>query len=449
MSRLGASLVLLLWATSTSIAAESRVVLISIDGLAAYHLLDDELELPNLRRLMREGAWASSSETVFPSVTHPSHTTMVTGVEPRTHGVLSNRLQNRETGENFHPTNKPRTEIVQVPTIFDFAKAAGLGTAAFFWPETLDDPSIDFNIPEVFTADGGADRTGTAPESLEELRRAGIPIDLYFDWYGSTRHGAADTVLADAAAHVLRTRRPHLLALHILVADKAQHSYGPHHYQAHAALATADDCVGRILAAVDDDEDLRETTSVIVAADHGFHSVRHEVDVLPVFSRWGLAEKKVALHGGGWALWVEKLEGFEPTADGERLESVFAELSALPWVARIAGPSEMHDLGQPRFEESPYARGHYVVIPDIDTFLVAESTESAVELRPRPPAHTHGYLPDHPRMYPALILWGADIRSGARLGHTHNLSIAPTIAALLDLQIPNVHGEALLEAIDR
>ena len=285
MSRLGASLVLLLWAASTSIAAESRVVLISIDGLAAYHLLDDDLELPNLRRLMREGAWASSSETVFPSVTHPSHTTMVTGVEPRAHGVLSNRLHNRETGESFHPTNRPRTEIVQVPTIFDFAKAAGLGTAAFFWPETLDDPSIDFNIPEVFTADGGADRTGTAPEALEELRRAGIPIDLYFDWYGSTRHGAADTVLADAAAHVLRTRRPHLLALHILVTDKAQHSYGPHHYQAHAALETADDCVGRILAAIDGDEGLQQTTSVIVAADHGFHSVRHEVDVLPVFSR--------------------------------------------------------------------------------------------------------------------------------------------------------------------
>src|SRR5690606_14174951 len=113
---------------------ESRhVVLVTIDGFANFHLKDRTLDLPVIRRLAAEGVEAESGETVFPSVTHPSHTTLVTGVTPRRHGVLSNRLVDRTTGERFHVTNKPRTEMVRVPTLFDAVRAKGLTSASFFW----------------------------------------------------------------------------------------------------------------------------------------------------------------------------------------------------------------------------------------------------------------------------------------------------------------------------
>ena len=58
--------------TATAAQTPARhVVLISIDGMAACQLLDDQLEIPNIRELIRTGVWAESSETVFPSVTHP------------------------------------------------------------------------------------------------------------------------------------------------------------------------------------------------------------------------------------------------------------------------------------------------------------------------------------------------------------------------------------------
>ncbi len=60
-------------------------MLVSIDGLAAYHLDDRELVLPNIRALIETGVWSESSETVYPSVTHPSHTTLVTGVMVHSH----------------------------------------------------------------------------------------------------------------------------------------------------------------------------------------------------------------------------------------------------------------------------------------------------------------------------------------------------------------------------
>ena len=109
------------------------MILVSIDGFAAYHLYNQQLQLSNIRELIDQGVWVASSETVFPSVTHPSHTTIVTGVEPRLHGVIDNTMVNRRTGESFFATNKPRKEIVRVPTIFDAAKRANLRRLRHFF----------------------------------------------------------------------------------------------------------------------------------------------------------------------------------------------------------------------------------------------------------------------------------------------------------------------------
>ena len=157
-------------------AQSSRhVVLVTIDGFANFHLKNPAIDLPVIRGLAKAGVEAASGETVFPSVTHPSHTTLITGVRPLRHGVVNNRLTNRLTGERLHVTNLDRSVSIKVPTIFDAAKRGGLSTAAFFWPETRNDPSIDVNVAEVFNAESKADITVVSPALLDELRAAGYP----------------------------------------------------------------------------------------------------------------------------------------------------------------------------------------------------------------------------------------------------------------------------------
>ncbi len=426
------------------VSAAEHVVLISIDGFAAYHLTNEALELPNIRALARAGVWYGSSETVFPSVTHPSHTTIVTGVSPRRHGVLSNSMKNRETGESFHPTNKARTDIVKVPTLFDAAKKKGLKTAAFFWRETRDDPSIDFNIPEVFTPESRGDINSVSPAILSELRQAGVDIDLYFERYGTELAGAADVVLAEAAAYAIEKHKPNLLAIHLLVTDKTQHQYGPHHYKSQWALSRADYCVG-VLREAARKAGIEDETVFIVTADHGFHSVYHEMNIRPVFAEAELLGK-VKLEGGGWAVSVVLPEEF---SDRAALEGVFDRLLEHPNIARIVSQEDIHGLGQPRFAESPYAYGHYLIIPDIDTHLILDDSSSSLERRPkRKPSHGHGYLPSHPRMYPSLVLSGEGVKSGVTLPHARNLDIAPTVAKLLGLELDDVEGVALAEALE-
>src|SRR5262249_37876497 len=76
--------------------AVKHVVLVSVDGLAASYLDDPRANLPTLRKLAATGAVAKGMITSFPSVTWPSHTSLITGVVPARHGVIGNNVWSRK-----------------------------------------------------------------------------------------------------------------------------------------------------------------------------------------------------------------------------------------------------------------------------------------------------------------------------------------------------------------
>src|SRR5688572_23957121 len=125
-------------------AQDSHVILISIDGLRPEFYKDPTWSMVNLRQGMEAGAYADGVNGVFPTVTYPSHTTMITGVKPIKHGVYYNTPP-----EPLEVTGKWIWDYktIKVPTIFSAAKEKGLKTASVFWPVSLGGPA-DYNIPE-------------------------------------------------------------------------------------------------------------------------------------------------------------------------------------------------------------------------------------------------------------------------------------------------------------
>ena len=208
----------------------------------------------------------------------------------------------------------------------------------------------------------------------------------------------------------------------------------------------ADHCVGLLRAAARA-AGIAERTTFIVTADHGFHSVGHEVNLHPLLSQAGL-EGKVALHPSGWTMYVELTEDFLEDRDQPRLEKLMQSVLHLEGVSRIVRPEEFHALGTRRYEEDPHVAGHYMIIADIDTYLVSDtSSSSTTRRRKKRDSHGHGYLPSHPRMYPVFVISGHGVRRGKRIGHVRNHDIAPTIAHLLGLELENVEGRVLREAL--
>src|ERR1700676_2665664 len=69
------------------------VILISIDGLKPEYVLGADargLKIPNLRRFLKAGSYSPGVHGVVPTLTYPSHTTLITGATPAKHGVYSN-----------------------------------------------------------------------------------------------------------------------------------------------------------------------------------------------------------------------------------------------------------------------------------------------------------------------------------------------------------------------
>jgi len=119
-------LFLLILAGALTLSAKQKLLVISVDGLDQRYLKNIDslgLKIPNIRKLIREGQWSEGVVGVVPTITWPSHTTMITGVEPAVHGIQTNRMPASE-GVDYPWSAK----LLKEPTLLDAAHGEGLKT---------------------------------------------------------------------------------------------------------------------------------------------------------------------------------------------------------------------------------------------------------------------------------------------------------------------------------
>jgi predicted AlkP superfamily pyrophosphatase or phosphodiesterase len=333
---------------------------------------------------------------------------------------------------------------VHVQTVFDWAKERDLQTAAFFWPETKDDPSIDFNIPEVFNSDGAGDINAVAASLVQEFSNAEIPIELYFKWY-PVRYlrPAGDIILARAAAYAIKRYKPAVLAIHLQSTDVLQHAYGAADYMSHQALTVTDHCVGIIRESLEQ-AGISNETVLIVTGDHGFVTVEYNLNLWPLFEPLG---DKVRLYPQGWALFIEKTDQFSPGSDDALLKKTLDKVKSLEGIQGILASDQYPELGLPTYEENLLIPGQYLVVGNVENHLRANPEQPLGRVRKEEPYYGHGYLPQHPSMYVGFVAAGSGIRSGTKVGPIRGIDVAPTIAHLLGLDASGVEGRVLTELL--
>jgi arylsulfatase A-like enzyme len=206
-----------------------HVLLVSIDGLRPDAI--GTFATPTLRRLMREGSYTLTAQTIMPSKTLPSHTSMLTGELPERHGVRWNNVLTA------------KKDLVELPTIFSVARSHGYRTAAFF-------SKSKFHPLQ---------RPGTLDYSQ-------APGGWFGRWHADRTTGDVVTYLAGA--------RPNVLFVHLSDPDHAGHGSGWMSKDYGRAVEAADTAVATIVAAADRTYG-HSNYSVIVTADHGGHDRDH------------------------------------------------------------------------------------------------------------------------------------------------------------------------------
>ncbi|CAN5171475.1 alkaline phosphatase family protein [soil metagenome] len=434
------SAVLVLLTASTALA--SPVLLISIDGLRPGEVIEAQkrgLKIPNLRRFLTEGSYADSVVGVLPTLTYPSHTTLLTGVDPATHGIVNNTT--------FDPFNINAvgwywySSDIKVPTLWDAARAKGLTVGNVHWPVSVGVNSITWNIPQIW-------RTGHADDDklIAALATPGLlePMETSLGKYAP---GIAETIEADEnrgkfAVRLINDKKPDFVTVYLTALDHTEHLTGPGSADSHAALERIDAIVGDLIAA----ERVAKPDAVVsVVSDHGFAATTYEINLFRPFVDDGLitvtSDGKVKswdatpwISGGSVAIVLARPDD---AALITRVRALLDRLKANPdaRIARIIDRAEIRKGG-----------GN----PDASFYIELSDGALTGLFDARAPLHKvagyrgmHGYFPSDAAMRSAFLIMGPGIAKRKSLGEIDMRAIAPTIAKVMGFELPTAQKPAL------
>jgi predicted AlkP superfamily pyrophosphatase or phosphodiesterase len=435
MKKQGLALVALLAATAC--AAERHVVLISVDGLAAFYLNDPKAPIPTLRKLMAQGATASGMVVTFPSSTWPSHTTLITGAAPARHGLLGNAVIDRATGRDITYIGDPeftKDQCVRVPTLYDAAHQAGLKTASVIWPATVGAKTLDWAIPDTNRPEVLA--RSISPGLVAELDAAGIPTASLPRWgWQKDYSGPRDLTYTRIAEHLLKKHRPSLTLLHLVTPDGHQHNYGPRTDEAYWAIGSADDRIRQIWEALQA-PGLAGRSTLIVVSDHGFAPYDRVIYPNVVLKEMGL-EGKARFQGGIGGVYL-----LDRSNLAERVARIQARLAAVEGVDRVLTAAEFMPLGLPDPEKQTQQAD--LMLSPKPGYSFSNEAKGTAAVGPKGALRgAHGHLPDQDFAHATFIAVGAGVKPGRRLGKISSMDVAPTIAAILGVKLPTAQGKTL------
>jgi predicted AlkP superfamily pyrophosphatase or phosphodiesterase len=422
-------------ALAMPLAAQSHqaVLVISIDGMRPdYVLKADEhgLKIPHLRRILKDGAHATGVRGVLPTVTYPSHTTILTGASPAKHRIYSNVV--------FDPLGLNLAgwmwyaEDIAVPTLWDAASKAGMVVGSVSWPVSVAARGIAYDIPEYWRA---SNFPGEDLKLLRAISTPGLVADIEKE-AGPYVTDLDDAELGDRqrtryAAWILRNKHAQFMTVHLASLDHLQHAHGPFSPEANATLEQIDAEVGELEAAA-------PSAIVCVLSDHGFTRTDHSFNIVPAFVEEGLVtmtNKKVTswtafpdLEGGSAAI---ILKDPKDEATRAKVAKLLDRLAADPknGIAKILEREQIAAFG-----------GR----PDAAFWVDMQSNfaVTAADL-PNKVGGAHGYAPSNPQLLASFFIAGPKIKPGAALGIVDMLRIAPTLAQAMGLAFPSADLPAL------
>jgi predicted AlkP superfamily pyrophosphatase or phosphodiesterase len=412
-----------------------HVLMISIDGMRPDYVTQADqhhLQIPNLRRFITEGTYAEGVHGVLPTVTYPSHTTMITGVAPLKHGIFSNTT--------FDPLNEHPSEWywyfneIKARTLYQAASESGLKTAAVSWPVTVGAP-IDYLIAEIpnLAIDRVEDPHGhlVFPADLQSQLAVVVPPKA-----------TKDEEVTAWSAGIIQKFKPNLMLIHISNLDHEQHKYGPFTPQVSDALEVIDAQIG-VLMRTELTADPK--AKIVIVSDHGFVVVHHAVNLNVLFAQAGLMRLKSAVANSKSSVQITSWDAATWTSGGtaavvlrdphdsgaiSKVKKLLADLQDDPQygIDKVLSHEEIvKERGNPlasfmiEFKPGWFADNSYVgpaVQPASKTL------------------GTHGYDPGIRELRSTFMVLGDGIEAHRDLGVIDMRQIAPTVAELLGTRLP-------------
>jgi predicted AlkP superfamily pyrophosphatase or phosphodiesterase len=364
------------------------VILVSIDGWRWDYL--DRFNPPALLRLAADGVRADGLIPQFPSKTFPNHYTVVTGLRPAHHGIISNNMRDPVIRGEFSLSNREVQRDSRWwggEPIWNTAEKQGRLAAAMFWPGSE-------------TLIGGRQATYWLPfdDSMPHRER----VNQILDWL-----------------RLPEDKRPSFLTLYYSDVDTAGHRHGPDSPEVREAALRVDRSVAELVAGVGA-AGLAARVHYVVTSDHGMAALsRDRVIVLDDY---------IDVSAVDVVDWAPVLSLIPNDGDVEKLYAALKDKHPhLHVYRRDEIPAEYGIAGHPRLPP-------IVGIADEGWNIAsARDVRRWIVEAVRPQGGTHGYDARAQSMQGLFIAHGPRIARGLRVKPFENIHLYEFMCAVLGL----------------
>lgn len=432
---------------------DKHLIVISVDALV-YEDIEYAKTLPSFGKVLENGALIKRVKTIYPSLTHPVHASIITGCPAGVTGIYSNEVFGVTTATkpwfNF-------LDQIKCDTILHAAKRAGLTTAVCRWPVTAGDSDvIDYLVPEFFQDY----YKGYENDAVSAYKNAGSKdnvahiIEGMLNRYSTTNnHPAYDEAQMFAAAEIIRKYKPNLMLMHPGYVDNSRHRTGLFTNEVKEAICLTDKWIGWILDAVHD-AGIAGTTDFVILSDHGHLNICRSVcpNVFLADNGYITLDNKgeiVSWRAYAASCGLSSQVYLSDKTDAELYDEVYAllqhmaseQIYGFDRVFTADEVMELYGLG-----------GDFSFVLETDGFTsfneaVVRPAVRKVDISDYRYGHsTHGHMPEKGPQPPFMAM-GPSFKKGAVVESGDILNHAPTFAKVLGINLPEARGRAVDEIL--
>jgi predicted AlkP superfamily pyrophosphatase or phosphodiesterase len=374
------------------------LILVSFDGFR-WDYASKELT-PNLNLIEEKGVKALSLKPSFPSNTFPNHISIVTGLYPQNHSIISNSFYDKYFEEHYSIGD---TAAVRNPKwykgemIWETARRQGLITASYFWPGS--EMNLEYRRPNYF-------------ENYDHNRDYFVRVNGVLDWL-----------------KLPIDKRPRFITLYFDLTDTYGHKFGPLSEETNKAVHHLDSVLGFLISGLKQ-LNLTDSVNLIIVSDHGMTNVNSK-KVINIEEIIGSEKIKIFGKGSSMHLFGNK----------EDLEEAYLKLVKNQNNYRVYRRAEIPEYFNFR---------HNSLIGDI--FILADmgwslTTNKDIKKDDEYSGGNHGFDNNHIDMHGIFYATGPSFKKGYKFGTFENVHIYPLICKLLNI-IPNQSIDGNIKEIE-
>lgn len=385
--------------------------------------------LPAFGGFWKEAAACERVKSVYPSLTYPAHTSIVTGRYPAGHGIVNNlRIQpEREKPDWFW-----QRKFIRAETIYDLVRKKGGRAAALLWPVT-GRAGIRWNLPEVLPNRFWQNQVlvsclnGSPLYELELERRFGSLRD-------GVRQPALDDFVQASLLYTLKKYRPDLTLVHFTDVDTNRHLHGVESREAKEGLERHDRRLGELFSCLED-MGWKDTANVVILGDHCQMDVNRSLGLNGLFeSRRWLTVKRGRI--ADWKVLARECDGscyiyIRDSSLREPVRILLEELCGQGLIRRVYTGQEAALMG---------ADGSCAFMAEGETGVYFRDDWEGPAVRESVQKATHGYHPDREDYTTIFGARGPAFASGAREESMSLVDEGPLLAAALGVSLEKTDG---------